>query len=154
MAESETKAVLAVPVLGKGSISLKQVTEEIVRFTMATSSGQSVILQADGERSTRQILRAVQHCRAQLGLSTEIRVTGKGQHASNGQAERTVQTVRKMANCLRNQGKCTDQRQLRPVSMELQTCCVAGDSVQSHQWVNILRAHDGPKVCWKIGSVW
>ena len=73
--------------MSRGSISLKQVTEEIV-----TSSGQSVILQADGERSTRQILRAVQHCRAQLGLSTEIRTTGKGQHASNGQAERTVQT--------------------------------------------------------------
>ena len=113
MAESETKAVLAVPVLGKGSISLKQVTEEIVRFTMATSSGQSVILQADGERSTRQILRAVQHCRAQLGLSTEIRVTGKGQHASNGQAERTVQTVRKMANCLRNQAETKASAQIR-----------------------------------------
>ena len=98
------------PVLGKGSVSLKQVTEEIVRFTMATSSGQAVVLQADGERSTRQILRAVQHCRAQLGLSTEIRVTGVGQHASNGQ---TVQTVRKMANCLRNQAEMRAAAQIR-----------------------------------------
>ena len=113
VAESETKAVLAVPVLAKGSISLKQVTEEIVRFTMATSSGQAVVLQADGERSTRQILRAVQHCRAQLGLSTEIRITGVGQHASNGQAERTVQTVRKLANCLRNQAESKASAQIR-----------------------------------------
>ena len=101
VAESETKALLAIPVMQKGSASLKQVTEEIVRFSMATSSGQSVIFQADGERSTRQILRAVQHCRAQLGLSSEIRITGTGQHASNGQAERAVQTVRNLANCLR-----------------------------------------------------
>ena len=113
VAESETKAVLAVPVLAKGSISLKQVTEEIVRFTMATSSGQAVVLQADGERSTRQILRAVQHCRAQLGLSTEIRITGVGQHASNGQAERTVQTVRKLPNCLRNQAESKASAQIR-----------------------------------------
>ena len=61
MAESETKAVHAVPVLAKGGVSLKQVTEEIVRFSMATSSSNSIILMADGERSTRQILSAVQH---------------------------------------------------------------------------------------------
>ena len=61
MAESETKAVHAVPALAKGGVSLKQVTEEIVRFSMATSSSNSIILMADGERSTRQILRAVQH---------------------------------------------------------------------------------------------
>lgn len=101
IAESETKAVHAVPVLAKGGVSLKQVTEEIVRFSMATSSRNSIILMADGERSTRQILRAVQHCRAQLGLHTEVRTTGKDQHQSNGQAERTVQSVRKLANCLR-----------------------------------------------------
>ena len=101
VAESETKAVLAIPVLAKGTVSLKQVTEEIVRFSLSTCGGQSIILMADGERATKQILRAVQHCRAAIGLNTEIRATGKAQHASNGQAERTVQTVRKMANCLR-----------------------------------------------------
>ena len=104
MAESETKAVHAVPVLARGGVSLKQVTEEIVRFSMATSSSNSIIrmiLMADGERSTRQILRAVQHCRAQLGLHTEVRTTGVDQHQSNGQAEKTVQSVRKLANCLR-----------------------------------------------------
>ena len=99
--ESETKAILCVPVVGKGSVSLKQVTEEIVRFSMATSAGQSVIFQSDGERSTRQILRAVQHCRAQLGLHSEIRVTGRDQHASNGQAERAIQSVRRTAGSLR-----------------------------------------------------
>ena len=79
VAESETKA------------SLKQVTEEIVRFSLSTCGGQPIILMADGERATKQILRAVQHCRAAIGLSTEIRAQAR--HASNGQAERTVQTV-------------------------------------------------------------
>ena len=58
MAESETKAVHAVPVLAKGGVSLKQVAEEIVRFSFATSSSNSIILMADGERSTRQILES------------------------------------------------------------------------------------------------
>ena len=78
IAESETKAVNAVPVLAKGGVSLKQVTEETVRFSFATSSSQSIFLMVDGERSTRQILRAVEHCRAQLGLRTEVRTTGRG----------------------------------------------------------------------------
>ena len=38
---------------------------------------------------------------AQLGLHTEVRTTGVDQRQSNGQAERTVQSVRKLANCLR-----------------------------------------------------
>ena len=50
----------------------------------------------------RQILRSVQQVRTIMGLPRETRLTGSGQHASNGQAERAVQTVRKMANCLRS----------------------------------------------------
>ena len=114
--ESETKAVLCVPVVGKGSVSLKQVTEEIVRFSMATSAGQSVIFQSDGERSTRQILRAVQHCRAQLGLHSEIRVSGRDQHASNGQAERAIQSVRRMAGSLRAFAEHKAQVKIQPGS--------------------------------------
>ena len=80
VAESETKA------------SLKQVTEEIVRFSLSTCGGQPIILMADGERATKQILRAVQHCRAAIGLGTEIRA----------QARHGMQAMdRKMANCLR-----------------------------------------------------
>lgn len=36
-----------------------------------------------------------------MGLQTEVCVVGTGQHPSNGQAERAVQTVRRLANCLR-----------------------------------------------------
>ena len=36
-----------------------------------------------------------------MGLQTEIRLTGAGQHASNGQVERAVQTIRRMAGCIR-----------------------------------------------------
>ena len=96
-----TKAVLCVPVLSKGSVNLKLMVEELVRFSLEVAGGDPVIFQADGERSTKQLLRAIQHCRVQLGLRTDIRTTGSGQHQSNGQAERTVQTVRRLANCLR-----------------------------------------------------
>ena len=67
---------------------------------MQVGNAQPMIFQADGERSTRQILRAIQHARASLGLSSEVRTTSRDQHESNGQAERTVQSVRKLANTL------------------------------------------------------
>ena len=101
MTSSETKAIHAVPVPSKGSASLKTITEEIVRFALENSARDACIIQADSERATRQILRSVQQVRNALGMKTEIRLTGAGQHASNGQVERAVQTVRKMANCLR-----------------------------------------------------
>ena len=50
----------------------------------------------------RQVLRTVQQVKTVMGLPCEIRLTGSGQHESNGQAERGVQTVRKLANCLRS----------------------------------------------------
>ena len=101
MTSSETKAIHAVPVPSKGTASLKTITEEIVRFALENSARDACIIQADSERATRQILRSVQQVRNVLGMKTEIRLTGVGQHASNGQAERAVQTIRKMANCLR-----------------------------------------------------
>ena len=81
VAESETKAVMCIPVLAKGSASLKQVTEEIIRFSLQVSNAQPVIFQSDGESSIE-------------------RSTRRDQHASNSQAERAVQSVRKLANTL------------------------------------------------------
>lgn len=37
-----------------------------------------------------------------MNLETEIRLTGPGQHESNGLVERAVQSVRRLANCLRS----------------------------------------------------
>lgn len=68
---------------------------------MQVCNTRPIIFQSDGERATRQILRAIQHARATLGLTTEIRTTSRDRHASNGQAERTAQSVRKLANTLR-----------------------------------------------------
>ena len=55
-----------------------------------------MIYKSKGERSTKQLLRTAQHCRANLGLEAEIRISGVQQHASNGQAERTAQSVRRL----------------------------------------------------------
>ena len=100
-AASETKAILAIPVLAKGTVCLKMVTEELVRFGLHNSQGNEIIYQADGERSCKQVLKAVQQVRARMNLKTEIRESGKGQHQSNGQAERAVQNIRNMGNCIR-----------------------------------------------------
>ena len=97
IADHHTKAVHAVPVMRKGAPNLKLMVEELVRFGTQVAGGDPVIYQSDGERSTKQLPRAVQHCRANLGLETEIRISGVQQHASNGQAEGTVQSVRRLA---------------------------------------------------------
>ena len=60
-----------------------------------------IIYQADGERSCKQVLKAIQQVRARMKLKTEIRESGKGQHQSNGQAERAVQNIRSLGNCIR-----------------------------------------------------
>ena len=99
-ASSETKAILAIPVLAKGTVSLKMVTEELVRFGLHKSQGGEIIYQADGERSCKQVLKA-QQVRARMNLKTEIRESGKGQHQSNAQAERAVQNIRNLGNCVR-----------------------------------------------------
>ena len=100
IADHHTKAVHALPVLSKGAPNLKLMVEELVRFENAGCWRRPLDLSERRERSTKQLLRAVQHCRANLGLETEIRISGVQQHASNGQ-ERTVQSVRRLANCLR-----------------------------------------------------
>ena len=102
MTSSETKAIHVVPVPSKGTAGLKTVTEEIIRFSMENASTDPCIFQGDSERAMRQILRSVQRVRTIMGLPCETRLTGSAQHASNGQAKRAVQTVRKMANCLRS----------------------------------------------------
>ena len=102
MTSSETKAIHVVPIPTKGTASLKTITEEVIRFSLENSGRDPCIFQGDSERSMRQILRSVQQVRAVMGLKCEVRLTGSGQHASNGQVERAVQTMRKMANCLRS----------------------------------------------------
>ena len=95
MAASETEAIHVVPVPTKGTASLKTVTEEVIKFSLENNS-------MDPERAIRQILRSAQQVRAVMGLSSEVRMTGTNQHSSNGQAERAVQNVRRLANCLRS----------------------------------------------------
>ena len=101
---SETKAVLCLPILAKGSVNLKMIVEELVRFGLHNSGpDKQLIYQSDNERSCKQLLKAIQQVRAQLGLKTEVRTCGVGQHQSNGMAERAIQSVRRLGNCIRKQ---------------------------------------------------
>ena len=69
---SDTKAVIALPVPAKGN-ALKHVVEELVRSSLHNSNQEDLILQADGGRSCFQISKAIQQTRARLGLNTEVR---------------------------------------------------------------------------------
>ncbi|CAE7436535.1 unnamed protein product [Symbiodinium sp. CCMP2592] len=92
----DTKMVLAVPGPNKGAVILAKATEEIVRFTLALHQEQAVIVQSDGEPAIKAVVRAVAAARARLGRKTVQRTTPVAAHESNGAAERTVQTIRRL----------------------------------------------------------
>ena len=121
IADHHTKAVHAVPVLSKGAPNLKLMVEELVRFGMQVAGGDPVIYQSDGERSTKQLLRAGQHCRANLGLGTEIRISGVQQRASREDSAE-CEKAGKLPQVLRGgAGPGDDFGQLARLPMELQT---------------------------------
>ena len=100
-AESTTGWIAAIPVLEKGSNSLKRVAEQIVRLTLQVSPGGTVVLQSDTEPSAKQVVNAVSACRSKLGLTTETQWITKGSHASNGRVEKAVDTIRRNALTLK-----------------------------------------------------
>ena len=57
-ATSDTKTILAIPVLARRTVSLKMVTDELVKFGFHNSQGGANIYQAHGERSCKQVLKA------------------------------------------------------------------------------------------------
>ena len=100
-AESTTGWIAAIPVLEKGSNSLKRVAEQIVRLTLQVSPGGTVVLQSDTEPSAKQVVNAVSACRSKLGLTTETQSITKGSYASNGRVEKAVDTIRRNALTLK-----------------------------------------------------
>eukprot|EP00439_Symbiodinium_sp_Y106_P058645 s3472_g8.t1 len=93
-AESTTGWTIALPVSQKGSGSLKRVTEHLVRLSMLIAPGESITFQCDPEAPIKQVVNAVESCRSRLGLSTHKVFIPRGSHASNGLAEKAVNTVR------------------------------------------------------------
>ena len=72
--ESTTGWVICLPILAKGTSSLKKVTEALVRLSMQVGGGDEVVFQGDPESSIKQILNSVEACRARLGLRTQLRL--------------------------------------------------------------------------------
>ena len=101
-AESSTGWLLAIPVLEKGAGALKRVVEQLVRLSLQVAPGQAVLFQGDPEPSIRQIINACEACRSRLGLATEKRWVPRASHASNGQAEKAIQTIRTNGLTLRS----------------------------------------------------
>ena len=99
--ESTTGWMQATPILEKGAASLKRVAEQLVRLTLQVSPGSAVVVQSDTEPSAKQVLNAVEACRAKLGLVTEKRWVPKASHASNGRVEKAIDSVRRNALTLK-----------------------------------------------------
>ena len=101
-AESSSGWISAVPILEKGAGSLKRVTEAVVRLSLQVSPCDPITVQGDPEPSVKQALNAIKACRARLGLVTNDRLVEKGSHASNGQVEKGIDTVRRSGLTLRS----------------------------------------------------
>ena len=100
-AETTTGWVAAIPVLEKGSRSLKRVTEQLVRLSLQTAPGEEITIQGDPEASIRQVINSFEACRAKLGLATKTRLVPRRSHSSNSHVEKAIDTVRRNAATLR-----------------------------------------------------
>ena len=99
--DSQVGWITALPVVGKGALSLRDATEQICRHLMRIGASQ-VVVQTDPEPSILQVARSIQECRARMGLKTSLRRTGVGEHQSNGRVEKAISTMRRMAVTLKH----------------------------------------------------
>ena len=74
-AARETKTILVIPIVAKGTVSFKMVTEELVKCRFYNNQGGEIIYHADGERSCKKkkVLKTVQQVGARMNLTTEFR---------------------------------------------------------------------------------
>ena len=94
--DSWTKAILCVPIPGKGGLSLKRCVTAVTAFAR---DYEDVILKGDGEPAMKQLIEAVQATRTALKQKTKVEYAPPGHHQSNP-AERAIQTTRRLGNTL------------------------------------------------------
>ena len=94
--DSWTKAILCVPIPGKGGLSLKRCVTAVTAFAR---DYEDVILKGDGEPAMKQLIEAVQTTRIALKQKTRVEYAPPGHHQSNP-AERAIQTTRRLGNTL------------------------------------------------------
>ncbi|CAE7315730.1 unnamed protein product [Symbiodinium natans] len=99
-ADLDARMVLSVPGPNKGKQSLRKYVEDLVKFSIALHEDDGIILQSDGEPAIKAVVRVATEARAKMGRRTVQRTTPVQDHAANGAAERAVQTVRRLGNCL------------------------------------------------------
>ena len=98
--DMKTKYVLVLPIDAKGGASVRGSTEEIVRM-MSSLGYREVHIRADTEPAMNQLVDHITQVRAKLGFKTEREPVPPD--ASTHQAlpaERYVQTIRQLGNCL------------------------------------------------------
>ena len=116
--EDYSRSCFAVPIKGKGSISMKQCLEEIGRQTNCFAD---LVIRGDGEPAMKQLLKSIVEMRARSGLKTTKEVVPPDPALQRGnRAERYVQTIRRLGNCLlasvenNVKGKLPAAHRLRP----------------------------------------
>ena len=102
-AESTTGWILALPLVAKGTSTLKKVTEALVKMSIMIAGAEPIVIQGDPEPAIKQVLNAFEACRLKLNLRTEVRLAPSGSHASNGVAEKAVSTIRRHSLTLKAQ---------------------------------------------------
>ena len=93
--------VSALPLVAKGAASLKRVAEAMVRLTLQLGGGDEVVVQGDPEPAMKQVLNSIEACRTKLGLKTQVRLTAKDSHQSNGVVEKAISTIRRLGLTLK-----------------------------------------------------
>ncbi|CAE7811967.1 unnamed protein product [Symbiodinium sp. CCMP2592] len=98
--DMKTKYVLVLPIDVKGGASVRGCTEEIVRM-MSSLGCREVHIRADTEPAMNQLVDHITQVRTKLGFKTEREPVPPDASTHQGlPAERYVQTIRQLGNCL------------------------------------------------------
>ena len=94
--DSWSKALLCLPIQGKGTVSLKKCTVAVTAFCRDYDN---VVLKGDGEPALKQLIQSVMATRSSMAMKTSVEYIPQG-HSQSNPAERAIQTVKRLGNTL------------------------------------------------------
>ena len=101
---SHTGSVFALPLPDKSGNSMRSAACELVRFCQLLGHTE-VELMCDQEPSMLQLQGLIMAARKRLGFRTRIRNPGIDEHQQNGNAEKSIDVIRNLANVLLSQAR-------------------------------------------------
>eukprot|EP00439_Symbiodinium_sp_Y106_P025195 s9144_g3.t1 len=101
---SHTGSIFALPLPDKSGNSMRSAACELVRFCQLLGHTE-VELMCDQEPSVLQLQILIMAARKRLGFRTRIRNPGIDEHQQNGNAEKSIDVIRNLANVLLSQAR-------------------------------------------------